>query len=788
MNKRNKIIVSIVGITIVLLALLGITYAYYLTRIEGNTNTNSISITTADLKLVYGDGKGSVTKENIMPGTTIEKTFTVTNDGNNKVDLYAVYLEELVNTLSRTPDLTYVLTCESTGEDCDGAEGEFPTLAGMIVTNSIDTDVTHTYKLTVTYKNEENIDQSIDMGSRISAFVQIYALKDIVDIEGSVTGAADGDFAQINSVQKRSQIVDGKYKFAGVLPGTHTLKICEKTDTNCTNPKLTKSIVINLGDEAKVDGNTITITDESQTATININLSAQVETDKVQISTTIKEYSPFFDVLLTKLLTCEKIDGKYIEDNCVFTGATPDNYLWYSGFMWRIIGLNDDGTIKAITKNPVGLAAWGKDLRSYESSYVRNWLNELDSSDELDGIFYNALDNPSTYLVKRKWDISSVSETIVMSDFEDYVGMITEREYKRASSNNDVSKDNWLNISSEYMTMTLAGWDSEEIYVRNVDSTGNLVFRTQTTAYGAAHSNIILNGVSYSARDFKYNNPEGVRPVVNFKSSLVIGGNGTENNPYYIKSELPASSDNYLNTRNSGEYLMFSGLVWRIMKTSSEGTKIILNDYMKNGSSYVKKAYSTVTNDSYSATPYYQTARFRVDEDTNIGYYLNNTYYLSLAQNSWIVSSKFANSTYGDSNDNSKLNKNDYKTSLTEVADREVDKTYSGRKYYSTFYYTPVEAKIGLSSIGELFSGNDVNLKDACNCGTSCNNCYKATMTQDDYYTSYSLKSMGIDGTANASVMPNLNSFLYRPVTMLNSTIKIAGGSGTPLDPYVLKN
>ena len=35
MNKRNKIIVSIVGITIVLLALLGITYAYYLTRIQG---------------------------------------------------------------------------------------------------------------------------------------------------------------------------------------------------------------------------------------------------------------------------------------------------------------------------------------------------------------------------------------------------------------------------------------------------------------------------------------------------------------------------------------------------------------------------------------------------------------------------------------------------------------------------------------------------------------------------------------------------------------------------------
>ena len=60
MNRKSKIIVSVVGITIVLLALLGITYAYYLTRIEGNTNTNSISVSTADLKLKYDNGNGNI--------------------------------------------------------------------------------------------------------------------------------------------------------------------------------------------------------------------------------------------------------------------------------------------------------------------------------------------------------------------------------------------------------------------------------------------------------------------------------------------------------------------------------------------------------------------------------------------------------------------------------------------------------------------------------------------------------------------------------------------------------
>ena len=438
MSKRNKIIVSIVGITIVLLALLGITYAYYLTRIEGNTNTNSISITTADLKLVYGDGNGLVTKENIMPGTTIEKTFTVKNTGNNKVDLYAVYLEELVNTLSRTPDLTYVLTCESTGEDCDGGEGEFPTLAGMIITNSIDTGVTHTYTLTVTYKNEENIDQSDDMGSTISAFVQIYALKDIVDIEGSVNGTEEGDFAQINSVQKRSQIVDGKYKFVGVLPGTHTLKVCSKEDTNCTSPKLSQQIEVKTGTTAGVSGNTITTTETSQTATINMNVS----TGSIAIDSTIKEMETsifpkgtlayailnnaqnpkddnstiFSETPLTT--PAVEINGENERtlsiteddygDSYYFRGNVIDNYVNFAGMCWRIVRIEGDGSVKLILEDAtyecenqsftgnwsIGSGVYGYDEDNYGNS-ILNYLNPENTGMSL------AFKNYQTTLAKK---------------------------------------------------------------------------------------------------------------------------------------------------------------------------------------------------------------------------------------------------------------------------------------------------------------------------------------------------------------------------------------------------
>ena len=95
MNRRQKIIVSVVGIFIVLLALVGLTYAYFLTRIQGNTNDTSISVTTANLALVYGDGTNQIlSKSAITPGMVIgTKDFTVTNTGDDTS--YVVVLEDV---------------------------------------------------------------------------------------------------------------------------------------------------------------------------------------------------------------------------------------------------------------------------------------------------------------------------------------------------------------------------------------------------------------------------------------------------------------------------------------------------------------------------------------------------------------------------------------------------------------------------------------------------------------------------------------------------------------------
>ena len=123
MNRRQKIIVSVTGIFLVMLILVGLTYAYFLTQIQGNEEDKSITVTTANLVLEYGDGNGILEIDKLEPSNDFikfkdsednlvdSKIFTVTNKGNATVEGYKVYLENVQNQLERKDDFIYTLSC-----------------------------------------------------------------------------------------------------------------------------------------------------------------------------------------------------------------------------------------------------------------------------------------------------------------------------------------------------------------------------------------------------------------------------------------------------------------------------------------------------------------------------------------------------------------------------------------------------------------------------------------------------------------------------------------------------
>ena len=193
MNRNQKIVVSITGIFLVLMILVGLTYAYFLTKITGNTNSKSISVTTANLAIVYEDNSAEILGKDLtlIPSDTEigTKIFTVTNNGNDTN--YVVVIENVSVTKasdgSTTPfdrnDFRYTLTCtKSDGSSCDGVSTQsiFPINGGVLVGNSIKEGDVHTYTFKMWYI-DTGIDQSNDMGKTIQARLNIANLSSMTN-------------------------------------------------------------------------------------------------------------------------------------------------------------------------------------------------------------------------------------------------------------------------------------------------------------------------------------------------------------------------------------------------------------------------------------------------------------------------------------------------------------------------------------------------------------------------------------------------------------------------------
>ena len=172
MKKKGKIIVSITGILLVLLILAGLTYAYFLTNIRGNTNTKSISLSTANLSIEYSDNSAEIlTGDRIQPSDTAidTKSFTVTNKGDSAAD-YMVVIDNVIITNASTGvattfnsnDFTYTLACVQKNKNTDEVSGTCESVTetkmplnnnGLLVINNIPENMKHEYVLTVYYRD-----------------------------------------------------------------------------------------------------------------------------------------------------------------------------------------------------------------------------------------------------------------------------------------------------------------------------------------------------------------------------------------------------------------------------------------------------------------------------------------------------------------------------------------------------------------------------------------------------------------------------------------------------------
>ena len=183
MNKEKiKNVIAISIISLLVLGVVGVSYAYFRLQIEGSGN--DIVLDTGDLKLRYTDGK-EITLSNAMPGDSVSKTVTVENIGTRDVT-YQLNWSDLINTIENY-ELHVTLECKSyTGYGtsnqtesgtCNKIYRAVPisdTSTSALIKNniSIKAGITHEYNITVTF-DDKDYDQSSNMKKSFSGKVDI---------------------------------------------------------------------------------------------------------------------------------------------------------------------------------------------------------------------------------------------------------------------------------------------------------------------------------------------------------------------------------------------------------------------------------------------------------------------------------------------------------------------------------------------------------------------------------------------------------------------------------------
>ncbi|HIR59829.1 MAG TPA: hypothetical protein IAB38_07325 [Candidatus Onthousia excrementipullorum] len=420
------------------------------------------------------------------------------------------------------------------------------------------------------------------------------------------------------------------------------------------------------------------ITDE-----VDGNYSGQVFSGKLRVEVSQEREKEVATVLLDSIPKKNQYDDGI---DTFITGTDPNNYIWYSGKLWRAVSVNNDAkTVKLVTQWNISTIVYNaRGHETFEKSYMEEWLNDT----TVDGFLGNLRDYENFIVTDAEWDASldttslgSVTRPNGNTIVTDVVGLLNMYEYQ---SSNNGRTNGYLNNGLNWWTLTPYSY----YQVQYINSNGTA-----------------------SVNDSS--NSSGVRPSINLQSSVkIVDGDGTVDNPYRLEGDNDTNLlGTLLNTRYSGEYIKFGNAennLYRIVSHETEGlTKITSAEPLKSSGEFIESIFGNDT--TFSST-------------NIVGTFLNGEYLIN-----------YVDSEYSEMIEDSST----WYIGIVGSPD-----SYRLAKYVDTSmsdYNTSTEAKVGLLRYGELMSGQFERYN---------NNEYYWTLTPSDtsyiwfvYYNGYATRN-----------------------------------------------
>ncbi len=234
--------------------------------------------------------------------------------------------------------------------------------------------------------------------------------------------------------------------------------------------------------------------------------------------------------ILDKIQIVTTGDGLYkdeYEDRYFYRGKNPNNYLTFNNETagWRIISIEDDGTIKIMKIDSIGNIAW-------DAANFNDWSRPATLNTYLNGTYYNSLSN-------------TAKSQIVSHDYS--IGAVTRNNNDLADQINDENSKKWngkiaLPTLSEYIRTNLdTDCNTFSKLNNNHNTCKNTTWMhinpwwTLTPLAGSSDSVLYISQFSEIIPENTSINSLSTVPAVYLNSNVKItGGNGNQTNPYTL--------------------------------------------------------------------------------------------------------------------------------------------------------------------------------------------------------------------------------------------------------------
>ena len=569
-NKKKQIIITLVAIISLIVITVGVTYAFFNYAKEGTTDN---TIQTGSITFLYtevsGVGKGisltdaypvadSIGKVQVGEGKVFDFKVTSNISMNSNIDYQVTARKKTGSTLANSAVKVYLT--EVNGTEQELLLSKYSELSQTDKVDSSKYDERILYEATVpanTSNYEKNfrlrmwVDENTDFSDgsmndkTFTLTVNVYADGKVVTDNLDTTNTLD-------SITVSDCTLDPAFNSATTEYSCTVKNNISSVNVNATATS-TKSKVRGLGAKDLVEGkNTLpirVIAEDGSEKIYNVNVTRKggVTSLKNEImKNTVVTANP---TLTTSSNNTSDASGLYASTDTntgkptyYFRGDVTNNYVKFAGFIWRIVRINEDGTVRIVMQDGINAnanIAFNSNCDNYSYMYYSNSEVKLILESWYQTNVGNKADLAKNVAIgayyceqaKAKYDDSWTSGSAIMTTYNKYtpdfkcssdgnekgivsssVGLLTYDEVVYAGGYHNQNNSNYYlnNSANHWWTMSPAGvWGSSYAWI--VLTTGDISFNI---------------GIGTRA----------VRPVLNLTANTQISdGNGTKENPFVVE-------------------------------------------------------------------------------------------------------------------------------------------------------------------------------------------------------------------------------------------------------------